>query len=205
MANRFWQAHGNSQEMNVGGSDFAHGYVGLYSAGASSAIDLQTRFNTGPEEWIGDQSTVIAAKRSDAVNIVTIRPWAYSPADYLSLFGNDANNWAAHLTPFLDTYLAAGFKVVCITSYASSTQSNINRAAQDPLIRSWVGAQHCTAVVDVASDPILGNDATRNNLTYFEPGGHLTDAGQAILYSYFAPVMDSILYLAGRMVWGSRR
>lgn len=203
MVNRLWQAHGNSQEMNSGGSDFAHGYVGLYEAGAAVPTDLTTRFNTGPEEWISDQATVLAAKRIGAVNIVTIRPWAYLPADYLSLFGNDANAWAAHITPFLDTYIAAGFMVVCITSYASSAQSNINRAAQDPLIRSWVGT-HCTAVADVASDPILGNDATRDDLTYFEPGGHLTDAGQAILYSYFAPVMDSI-GPGGRLLWSSRR
>jgi hypothetical protein len=58
-------------------------------------------------------------------------------------------------------------------------------------MRSWVGT-HCTAIADVASDSILGNDATRDNPTYFDGTGHMTDAAQAILYSYFKSAMDSI-------------
>lgn len=187
---RYWQHHGNSQEINNGGSGVSHGYPALYKANTlQSAVDLEYRQNTGLVQWIADQPTVLAALKTTGTNIVSLRPWACGTASFNSDYGGNISTWQSALETFLGTYMAANCFVLLLTSCASSAQFNVIRAQMDPIIRTWVGT-YCHAIADIAATSQLGPDAQLSDATYFDGTGHWTDAAQDIVESLIRPKLD---------------
>ena len=191
----YWHLQGNSQENNSGGSDAAHSYPGLYLASPPvviSKVHWAINGNTWPQ-YKAQQASILAAIVPGSLNVISIRPNQMTDADFSSLYSNSVANWAADVTAVLQTYLNAGMRICLVTSMLGAPPSR--RHLQDDLIASWRGT-YCHGVADMRKDPVIQDDAGgyAANTTYFNnPDGHLTDAGQALVYSYFQPAMNDVV------------
>lgn len=192
----YWHAQGNSQEQNAGGSDYAHGYVGLYLASAPVPVTQVSGLLHGSTYWpdFRDQKvTVIAGFVPGSINIVTMRPGTMPPDPFfVNTYGagqGGIDAWAAEVLAVFQDYLAAGFKIVPVSSLLGSTPSR--RYIMDGILRSWVG-RYTNGFCDMSADPIMSDDAGlyAAHPTEFQSDGHLKDPGSALVYSYFKPAMD---------------
>jgi hypothetical protein len=107
----------------------------------------------------------------------------------------------ASLAAYCDARRAAGWFVLLGTLLPQIVNVNFNglRATANPEIRLWttngsvVPGKHADGIFDFAADPIMGNDATPSNTTYFVDGLHPTLLGQSRMRDIFSPVLDAAM------------
>lgn len=96
------------------------------------------------------------------------------------------NAFLANLRGICVTLQQAGAVVFLTTVLPRTAAPAIDegvRAQANAAIRSYVGT-YCSAVVDFASDPIMGSFANSGNTTYYQDGVHPTTLGHTLLAPY---------------------
>jgi lysophospholipase L1-like esterase len=108
--------------------------------------------------------------------------------DLLSYSGVSA--WLTAFANLCDKVRATGAKLIVATIIPNVNPSfNTARAIANAAIRTWVGT-HADAIMDFASDSIMGLDATASNGTYFADGTHPRGAGHARMAPYLVSALD---------------
>lgn len=91
---------------------------------------------------------------------------------------------------------AYGFKVMvttCLPRLDFDTSQEAQRTIFNNLIRTeW--ASYADALVDVASDPIMGAVATTSNKLYYADGIHFGSSGSDRLAPYFVTAIEKLLH-----------
>jgi hypothetical protein len=164
--------------------------------------------NSNPDAFgsdVGTGGANIATLVARATTLDSVMAPTYPAQDYIlsvEIGANDlgSGNSAAFLTSlaaYLDARRAAGWKVVAHTITPRTSQAdggvqfNIDRAAANTAIRTWVGV-HCDALADWASDPVMGVDSASNNTTYYLDQVHPTTAGYTLLEPYDRAAINGI-------------
>lgn len=112
-------------------------------------------------------------------------------------YSGNPTGFLTALAAYLDTYRAAGIKVVmqtvlpCTSDTDGGVSFNNDRNAVNPVIRTWVGL-HCDAVSDWAADPTMGTNLAPNNTTFYTGQIHPTTAGYQILEPITRAAINSI-------------
>lgn len=93
--------------------------------------------------------------------------------------------------------VAAGctkFKLLWCTFLPSLSVSNVTRATVNANLRAnW--PTFCDGLIDLAADTTMGQDGQNTNLTYYNADQiHPTDAGNAIIASYFSAAVNAITF-----------
>ncbi len=110
---------------------------------------------------------------------------------------NSANSVPAEVYAELSDYVRAaqqvGFKVGIATMLPMSKDGVWKefQPAYNALIRN--NAAGAEAIIDIASDPIMGDAKNTSDKTLFTDGLHLTNLGNSYLASYFAEAINSML------------
>jgi peptidoglycan hydrolase-like protein with peptidoglycan-binding domain/lysophospholipase L1-like esterase len=102
------------------------------------------------------------------------------------------STFLSDLSGYLDARRAAGFQVAVATILPrDSVGFEAVRNVANSVIRTWAGT-HADEIIDFAADPNMGCAGCELNATYFADGLHPTPAGQAILKTIYASVIDAM-------------
>jgi lysophospholipase L1-like esterase len=100
--------------------------------------------------------------------------------------------WLTDFATLCDKVRATGAKLIVATIIPDIDPTfNSRRATVNTAIRGWVGT-HADAIMDFASDSIMGLDVTPSGGTYFQDGTHPTGAGHARLAPYLVAAINSL-------------
>ncbi|MBY0328737.1 peptidoglycan-binding protein [Patescibacteria group bacterium] len=106
--------------------------------------------------------------------------------------GSGVSGWLAELAEYLDTRKAAGWKIaVCTVLPNSNASFNEARDEANAVIRTWVGT-HADAICDFGADPIMGDEATTANTTYYLDGQHPAEQGHVILETIYRATINAM-------------
>jgi lysophospholipase L1-like esterase len=136
-------------------------------------------------------SAAVAAAAGSGRNIICTM--ALGTNDLLTYPGG-VSAWLTAFAALCDKVRATGAKLIVATIIPNIDPTfNARRATANPVIRTWVGT-HADAIMDFASDPIMGLDATASNGTYFADGTHPRGAGHALMAPYLVSAINSLSF-----------
>lgn len=81
--------------------------------------------------------------------------------------------------------------VLCSTLPRASGEFNIERAACNAIMATWVG-NHCDYYCDFAADKIMGHDRAAADPRLYYDGTHPTAFGQARLEEVIRPILNRV-------------